>query len=163
VGFSSADLQEMFSGHGWSLLGARVMGSQCYGFVEFEQQSHADEALALVGDGDPRFSVNGGQIRASWARGSMPDWKRGKAVLSKRDSSQGLEGLEAYEHPMARMLRLQAAAVAAQAMAGVIAAEFEPEEGQVPVPWGAAAAAVAVVRPVGGAPAMRALVDYGDL
>jgi hypothetical protein len=138
------------------------MGSQCYGFVEFEEQSHADEALALVSDGDPRFStVDGGQIRASWARGSMPDWKRGKALLSKRDSSQGLEGLEAYEHPMARMLRLQAAAVAAQAMAGVIAAELEPEEGQVPVLHGVRAAAV--VRPVGAVAGMRALVDYGDL
>jgi hypothetical protein len=154
----------MFSGHGWSVLGARVMGSQCYGFVEFEQQSHADEALALVSDGDPQFSVNGGQIRASWARGSMPDWKRGKAMLSKRDSSQGLEGLEAYEHPMARMLRMQAAAAAAQAMAGVLAAELQPEEGRVPLLQRVPAAPVAVVRPLGGgAPAMRALVDYGDL
>jgi hypothetical protein len=153
----------MFSGHGWSVLGARVMGSQCYGFVEFEQQSHADEALALVSDGDPRFSVNGGQVRASRARGSMPGWKRGKALLSRRDSSQGLEGLEAYEHPMARMLRLQAAAVAAQAMAGVIAAELEPEEGQVPGLHAVPAAAVAVVRPVGAASGSRALVDYGDL
>ncbi|WIA18085.1 hypothetical protein OEZ85_009566 [Tetradesmus obliquus] len=155
----------MFSGHGWSVLGARVMGSQCYGFVEFEQQQHAEEALMLVCDGDPRFAVNGGQIRASWARGSMPDWKRGKALLSKHDSSQGLEGLEAYEHPMARMLRLQAAAVAAQAMTGVIAAEMEPEEGQVPAMQGvpaAAAAAVAAVRPVGAAAGVRALVDYGD-
>lgn len=128
---------------------ATQMGSQCYGFVEFGSALESEQALQLVADRDAGFCVNGGFIRASRAQGSMPTWKQGKAVISKRDLEQGLEGLEAYEHPTARMVRLQAAAAAATVPAAVV-----PPVVPV-VPLGG-------VMPAAAAQA-RQMIDYGDL
>jgi len=105
-GFASADLQGLFEGLGLRVESARVMGSQCYGFVEFATAGEAGEALDAVQSGDPVFVLQGRAMRASWARGSMPNWKRGKAVIVQRGPGEGLAGLEAYEHPTARMVRL---------------------------------------------------------
>jgi hypothetical protein len=161
AGFTSTDLQGLFAAYGWDVVNARVMGSQCYGFVEFATELEAEQALQLVQDRDPGFAVNGGFIRASRAKGSMPRWKQGKAVLSRHERGQGLEGLEAYEHPTARLVRLQAAAALG------VATDAVPDP----------SAAVAVVSPVVPSPARvlstqllappvpqgRAVVDYGDL
>jgi hypothetical protein len=86
----------------------------------------------------------------------MPGWKQGKAVVSRLERGQGLEGLEAYEHPTARLVRLQQATAAASALAAAAAMEAD-----------AAAAAVvplpaAVLPAVVGATA-RPVIDYGDL
>jgi hypothetical protein len=106
-GFASVDLQGLFEGLGLRVETARVMGSQCYGFVEFATPEEAGEALEAVQSGDPVFMLQGRAMRASWARGSMPNWKRGKAVIRPRlPGEDGLTGLEAYEHPTARMARL---------------------------------------------------------
>jgi hypothetical protein len=156
VGFASDDLRQVFGAYGWKIVNARVQGSQCYGFVEFENRTDAEEALHLAEVRDEGFNVNGTYIRASWAKGSMPCWKKGKAVLTRRSRGEGLEGLEAYEHPTARLMRLQAAAAA---VVNGVTAQYSGAEV-------AAAAAVAVphegqamVPPFGG----RQLVDYGDL
>jgi hypothetical protein len=164
MGFSSTDLQDLFGAFGWNVVGARVMGSQCYGFVEFATELEAEQALQLVQDKDPGFAVNGCFIRASRAKGSMPRWKQGKAVLSKLERGQGLEGLEAYEHPTARMVRLQATAsviaASAQGSRDLDAAPVAPSALPVlPV------AAAQLLGGAGAAPAPmgRAVVDYGDL
>jgi hypothetical protein len=88
-GFSSADLQGLFAAYGWDVTDARVHSNQCYGFVEFRSQAEAEQALFLVQSRDPGFAIDGQSIRASWAKGSMPTWKRG-----------GVEGppVEAYPH-----------------------------------------------------------------
>lgn len=139
----------LFTAYGWCIISARVQGSQCYGFVEFENRVDAEEALHLIETKDEGFIVNGTSIRASWAKGSMPDWKKGKAVLMPRDKSVGLEGLEAYEHPTARLMRLQAAAVAAMSGLAVPGSDVggAASDGQLPVVQTAA----------------RQLIDYGDL
>jgi hypothetical protein len=156
MGFSSTDLADLFGAFGWQVVSARVMGSQCYGFVEFGSELEAEQALQLVQDRDPGFAINGCSIRASRAKGSMPGWKQGKAVVSRLERGQGLEGLEAYEHPTARLVRLQQATAAASALAAAAAMEAD-----------AAAAAVvplpaAVLPAVVGATA-RPVIDYGDL
>jgi RNA recognition motif-containing protein len=148
VGFSSTDLQGLFAAYGWNVVSARVMGSQCYGFVEFGSAVEAEQALQLVQDRDPGFYLSGGFIRASWAQGSMPRWKQGKAVLSRLEQGQGLEGLEAYEHPTARLARLQsAAAVAAVGARRRAAAVLPPHQQQ-----------------MGSEPQSgRPVIDYSDL
>lgn len=149
MGFSSTDLADLFGAFGWQVVSARVMGSQCYGFVEFGTELEAEQALQLVQDRDPGFAINGCSIRASRAKGSMPGWKQGKAVVSRLERGQGLEGLEAYEHPTARLVRLQQATAAASALAADAAAAV------VPLP--------AAVLPGVVVAAARPVVDYGDL
>lgn len=156
MGFASDDLRALFSAFGWNIVSARVQGSQCYGFVEFDNRTDAEEALHLIEVRHEGFCVNDTFVRASWAKGSMPDWKRGKAVLSRRDQAQGLEGLEAYEHPTARLLRLQAAVVARAAVANGVAVQC----------GGMDAASTAVpmhTRVVVPGLGPRQLIDYGDL
>eukprot|EP00878_Enallax_costatus_P033039 GHUV01036415.1.p1 GENE.GHUV01036415.1~~GHUV01036415.1.p1 ORF type:complete len:382 (+),score=90.65 GHUV01036415.1:958-2103(+) len=156
VGFASDDLRALFCAHGWTVVNARVQGSQCYGFVEFENRTDAQEALHLIEVRHERFCINGTFIRASWAKGSMPDWKKGKAVLARRDQAQGLAGLEAYEHPTARLLRLQAAAAAtAAAVVNGVAHYGGMDAAPTPFPLQSR-----VVVPGLGP---RQLVDYGDL
>lgn len=154
MGFSSTDLADLFGAFGWQVVSARVMGSQCYGFVEFGTELEAEQALQLVQDRDPGFAINGCSIRASRAKGSMPGWKQGKAVVSRLERGQGLEGLEAYEHPTARLVRLQQATAAASALAA--ASSMEAGDA-VALPLPAAVLPGAVVA------AARPVIDYGDL
>lgn len=165
VGFTSTDLEGLFSAFGWNVTSARVMGSQCYGFVEFGTELEAEQALQLCQDKDPGFAVNGAFIRASRAKGSMPRWKQGKAVIERHEGGQGLEGLEAYEHPTARLVRLQAAAAAA-GLAPAGAAEVSVAAASVPAPIPVPAAVLpAVLRaPIAVAASHgRPVIDYGDL
>lgn len=161
MGFSSTDLRDLFGAFGWNVVSARVMGSQCYGFVEFATELEAEQALQLVQDKDPGFAVNGCFLRASRAKGSMPRWKQGKAVLSKLERGQGLEGLEAYEHPTARMVRLQAAASAVAASTQGIGEGDGAATAVAPLP----VLPVAVAPQLLGAavPQGRPVIDYGDL
>lgn len=165
VGFTSTDLQGLFAAFGWNVVSARVMGSQCYGFVEFGTELEAEQALQLVQDKDPGFSINGGFIRASRAKGTMPRWKQGKAVLSKRDRGQGLEGLEAYEHPTARLVRLQATAALAAASQGV--RDLDAAPAGLGLPAAALPGGPLPLPPLvaGSAPQQqgRPIIDYGDL
>eukprot|EP00775_Hariotina_reticulata_P002591 gene2591-2893_t len=81
-GFTGADLQAMCETAGFRVR-ARVQcdrSGACagYGFVECDCPEDAAAVLFLVESRDPRFSVEGsGFIRASYAHGSLPDWKRG--------------------------------------------------------------------------------------
>lgn len=105
---TSSDLQTVF-GDLWASCKARVMGSQCYGFIEFDRPEEAQQVLEQVKD-EP-IKVDGHSLRVNWAQGAMPDWKRGQAMYRSRSSGQGPEGLESYEHPRARELRLKAQAM----------------------------------------------------
>jgi hypothetical protein len=175
MGFGSSDLQGLFEGLGFNVVRARVMGAQCYGFVEFGSADEAEQALEAT-QGDQSDWQLPRRIRADWAKGSMPSWQRGKALL--RPYEQGgvdLAGLEAYENPVARFYRLsqqavmttamqhalmqqQAMAVWGQGPAGGAGEEgehdVEQEEGEAEVPppaaVAAAAAAAAAAVPVMG-------------
>lgn len=164
-GFDEQDLAGLFSAHGWDVASARVMGSQCYGFVTFTHEAEAAEALELVQSGDPSFclgsssSSGAGRIRASWARGEMPAWKRGPAVALPRHVGSGVQGLEAYEHPTERLLRLQALAAAAGGSGGSGAPLLPAAQLLPPV----ASAPGSSSGGDGGAAWRRPLLDYGDL
>jgi hypothetical protein len=167
MGFGSSDLQGLFDGLGFNVVRARVMGAQCYGFVEFGSAEEAEQALEAT-QGDQTDWQLPRRIRADWAKGSMPSWQRGKALLRPYErGGVDPQGLEAYENPVARMIRLsqqavmttamqqawlqqqqQAMAVWGQGQAGGAAAEEgeegeEQEEGEAKVPPAAAVVAAA--------------------
>lgn len=56
-----------------SVAHARVMGSQCYGFVEFTDAEECDKVLAEMKVRPIR--VGGDELRVCRARGVMPGWQ----------------------------------------------------------------------------------------
>lgn len=48
-------------------------------------RADAEAALLLIQEKHPAFAIAGQPIRASWAHGAMPDWKRGRALLTPRE------------------------------------------------------------------------------
>lgn len=53
---------------------ARVMGSQCYGFVTLTSRQEA-EALLESALQQPLVVEGHGPLRVNWSQGSMPEWK----------------------------------------------------------------------------------------
>lgn len=144
--------------HYGTVVRARVMGAQCYGFVHFDSAATADAVWAEARSG-PGIVVDGVRLRVDRSRGAMPDWKKGPAVALAVPGAT-VEGatrapnvsLEAYEDPRRREARLAAAAaIAKQARAAAPAA--------------APAAVLQVAAPANAAPANagRSLVAYDDL
>lgn len=121
---TSADLQARFTEYNVPCR-ARVMGSQCYGFVDFE--AHADACTAMDAIKAEPLRVDGHALRVNWAQGSLPEWKRGAAPARERGPSQAaVEGAAKYEHPRVREVRLAAHAIAAAAMVEQLATGAAP-------------------------------------
>jgi hypothetical protein len=162
IGCTSADLQAMCESAGYQVR-ARVQydrSGACagYGFVNFACPEDAAAVLFLVESKDPRFVIEGsGSIRASYAHGSLPHWKKGSAAAAaapakERNStlnsaghkSRGDDMLQALEEAYrntAWFIPMQAATTLAGTLAGL------PGSG------------TACLNGVGKQP----LIDYGDL
>lgn len=115
--WGTSELLDFFSREFGNAVEARVIGSQCYGFVTFDSSADAEGVLEFAQSqgvwADDRM------LRINWAQGSMPEWKKGPAVYRSMDPGAGGEGgdqpvLEAYEHPRVKEARLQAQQLAAQ-------------------------------------------------
>ncbi|KAK9816610.1 hypothetical protein WJX72_002714 [[Myrmecia] bisecta] len=158
--FTAGDLQDVFSSLG-TIMEARVVGTQCYGFVTFDSEDEAAEALEMTAMHP--IDVAGYRLRVNRAKGSLPNWKKSPAVVRPRQPGEYLEGMGSaqqayhaqqlqdeldhqYEHPKVREARL-----AAQAAAEAIAAGHRPFDGA-PLPG-----------MEGGPPPERQLVVYDDL
>jgi len=57
-----------------TIIDARVMPNQCYGFVEFSTQLEAQESLLAARAG--AILIDGRTVRVDWAQGELPGWKR---------------------------------------------------------------------------------------
>ncbi|KAK9845770.1 hypothetical protein WJX81_002068 [Elliptochloris bilobata] len=105
-GFGAEDVEALFGGFA-AVAGARVIGTQCYAFVEFESAEEAEGVLEQVGRNP--LVVAGRSLRVSRAHSHMPDWKRGPPLAGP---PRGRGEPQGFEHPKVREARAAARALA---------------------------------------------------
>ncbi|RMZ57132.1 hypothetical protein APUTEX25_002364 [Auxenochlorella protothecoides] len=93
--WTRAHLHEFFEQHA-EVVETRVIGVQGYGFVTFARVEDGC-SLMEVASSSPLIAPDGTVLRVNWARGAMPEWKKG----------QGPGGAP-VEHPRVREARAAA-------------------------------------------------------